>query len=143
MKIRQSVHAFVMSFCLGGALLVPGLVATAAQAGEADVVAATATKVSPNSYRFDVSVLHADSGWDHYANAWQVIDPDGKLLGERILAHPHENEQPFTRSQSGVEIPDNVNAVIIRARDLVHGFGGKELVVPLPQEIGQSTRSPN
>ena len=58
-----------------------------------------ATEVSDGVWRFDVTVRHNDEGWDHYADAWQVIDPgSGDILGERILAHPHDNEQPFTRS---------------------------------------------
>jgi hypothetical protein len=35
------------------------------------------------SYRFDVTVRHADTGWDHYADAWDILTPDGTLLGSR------------------------------------------------------------
>jgi len=55
------------------------------------------------------------------------------VLGVRELAHPHVNEQPFTRSLGGVEIPDGVQEVTIRARDSVHGYGGAELSVELPR----------
>jgi hypothetical protein len=53
-----------------------------------------------------------------------------------LLLHPHENEQPFTRSQSGVEIPDGVNQVRVRAHDLVDGYGGLEVVVDLTVSSG-------
>jgi len=33
----------------------------------------------------------------------------------------------------GVEIPDGVQEVTIRARDSVHGYGGAELSVELPR----------
>src|SRR6056297_2190336 len=57
------------------------------------------------SWRFSVTVRHADTGWDHYADLWQVVDlTTGDVLGERVLAHPHTQEQPFTRSLSRVEI---------------------------------------
>ena len=53
-------------------------------------------------------------------------------LGERVLAHPHENEQPFTRSLSGVVIPDGVDTVTIAARDSVLGFCGEVFVLEVP-----------
>jgi hypothetical protein len=114
---------FVMSACLA---------TSAAMAGEADVVKVKVAESAPGSFRFDVSVRHGDEGWDHYANAWQVLGPDGAVLGERVLLHPHETEQPFTRSLSGVAIPAGIKTVVIRARDSVHDFGGKEMSVDLP-----------
>ena len=96
-------------------------------AGEADVLAVKLTKLAGGVYRFDVTVAHADQGWDHYADRWQVLDLDGNLLGERILAHPHEREQPFIRSTT-VEVPARVARVRVRAHDKVHAFGGKEIV---------------
>ncbi len=59
-----------------------------------------------------------------YADAWRVVGPDGTVYGERILAHDHANEQPFTRSQSGITIPDDVETVTIEGRDLEFGWGG-------------------
>ena len=61
-------------------------------AGEADVVAAEAFSEGGGSYRFSVTVKHADEGWNHYADRWEVLTPDGKLLGVRTLYHPHVNE---------------------------------------------------
>lgn len=106
------------------------LAAPVALAGEADVVGVDMRPDGAGTYRFDVTVRHADTGWDHYANAWEVLTPDGKtVLGTRTLLHPHETEQPFTRSLSGVRIPAGVTEVIVRARDSVHGVGGKEMRV--------------
>ena len=100
-----------------------------AHAGEADIVDVKATQSSDGSWRFDVAVLHADAGWDHYADKWAVFAPDGTMLGERVLAHPHDNEQPFTRSQSGIVIPNDIKQVIVRAHDSVHEWGGKEMII--------------
>lgn len=61
-----------------------------------------------------VTVKHADTGWDHYANVWRVFGPDGALLAERVLLHPHETEQPFTRSTSLV-VPEGVGQVSVVA----------------------------
>ncbi len=108
------------------------LMPSLSKAGEADVVKVEVVPASGGTYSFHVTVAHDDTGWDHYADKWQVIGPDGALLGERVLLHPHVNEQPFTRSLSGVSIPDGVTAVTLRAGDSVHEFGGKEIEVNLP-----------
>jgi hypothetical protein len=106
-------------------------------AGEADVVDASVQRTAENTYAFSVTVRHADTGWEHYADRWQVLGPDGAVLGERILLHPHETEQPFTRELSGVVLPEGVDAVTIRAGDKVHGFGGAEMTLELPDAVGQ------
>lgn len=100
-------------------------------AGEADIVAAIHARAADGTYRFDVTVRHADAGWEHYADKWQVVGPDGTVLGERVLLHPHDTEQPFTRSQSGIAIPAGVGSVTIRAHDTQHGWGGADLTVKL------------
>lgn len=102
-----------------------------AAAGEADVVGVKATPGSNGTWRFDVTVRHDDAGWDHYVDAWDVVGPDGTVLGTRKLLHPHETEQPFTRSLTGVAIPTDVTTVTIRAHDSVHEYGGAEMTVEL------------
>ncbi len=104
-----------------------------ALAGEVDVIDAKVSRATDGSYRFDVTLRHADEGWEHYADAWEVLAPDGTVLGTRTLLHPHVDEQPFTRSLSGVRIPDGVDQVTIRAHDSVHEYGGEEMVVVIPR----------
>ncbi len=106
------------------------LAAPLARAGEADVLKVEA-RPEGGAWRFDVTVAHADTGWDHYADRWEVLAPDGTVLGTRVLLHPHENEQPFTRSLGGVEVPAAVTRVTVRAHDSVHGLGGREVTVEL------------
>jgi hypothetical protein len=115
-----------------GVILVAMLLAGGAVAGEADVVGVEVSRAG-DGYRFDVTVRHADTGWDHYADAWDVVAPDGSVLGTRTLLHPHENEQPFTRSLSGVVVPAGIAEVTVRAHDSVDGYGGVEMTVALPQ----------
>lgn len=122
--MRGTILAIVIALTL--------LPATTALAGKADVLKVNITQQG-DSYRFDVTVAHEDTGWDHYADAWEVVGPDGKVLGVRTLAHPHENEQPFTRSLGGVKIPAGVDAVTVRAHDKVHGWGGAEVTVKVPR----------
>ena len=104
---------------------------TGAFAGEADVVGVAFKKAGDGTYNFSVTVRHADEGWDHFANRWEVVHENGKILATRVLAHPHVDEQPFTRSMSGIEIPEGTVKVIVRANDSVHGLGGAEMTVDL------------
>ncbi|MBL4740043.1 MAG: hypothetical protein JKY12_03565 [Sneathiella sp.] len=101
-------------------------------AGKADVFEVKVVKTEADIYRFSVTVSHADEGWDHYADRWDVLDAKRNVLGTRVLMHPHENEQPFTRSMT-LSIPMHVKAVTIRARDKGHGYGGSEVRVVLPK----------
>jgi hypothetical protein len=109
------------------------LMYTSAFAGEADIIKVEIRQIGGDTYEFDVTVRHADEGWEHFANKWEVTAADGTVLGTRILAHPHVEEQPFSRSLSGVKIPENIAEVTVRAHDLVHGYGGKTVTVVLPR----------
>lgn len=113
--------------------LVMATAMTGAEAGNAAVVEARAERGSDGTYTFSATVRHADEGWNHYADAWEVVAPDGTVLGKRTLYHPHVQEQPFTRSLAGVRIPKHVDRVTIRAHDSVHGYGGETVVVEIPR----------
>ena len=109
----------------------------------ADVTYVRAVQATNGNWTFRVTVSHPDTGWDDYANGWDILLPDGTKLKvqesdefTRLLTHPHENEQPFTRSQSGIVIPEDVTQVIVRAHDIVDGFGGQEIVVDLEKDSG-------
>lgn len=101
-------------------------------AGEADILQVDASKSADGSYAFAVTLRHADEGWDHYADGWEILAPDGALLATRTLHHPHVHEQPFTRSLAGVELPAGVTSITIRGHDSVHGYGGKTVTLPVP-----------
>ena len=98
----------------------------------ADIREVKITKAADGSYSFEVTVVHADEGWQHYADKWDIVAPDGSLLGSRTLYHPHVNEHPFTRSLPKVEIPAGISQVTVLAHDSTHGYSGKELSVALP-----------
>ena len=112
-------------------------------AADADVIYVVATETAANVWSFSVTVAHPDTGWEDYADGWDVVLPDGTVLlpnssnsFTRLLLHPHENEQPFTRSQSNIQIPSDVTEVTVRAHDLVDGFGGEEVIVDLTAVSG-------
>jgi hypothetical protein len=115
-------------------LIIAGLLlaAATAYAGEAEVVKVEIIKTGSDTFGVDVTVRHADEGWKHYADKWEVVAPDGTVLATRILYHPHADEQPFTRSLSGVKIPVSIKEVTVRAHDSVHGYGGKTVKAALP-----------
>ena len=102
-----------------------------ALAGDADVLDATAEALGGGQWRISATVQHADTGWDHYANGFEIVGPDGEVLGTRVLYHPHVEEQPFTRSHT-LAIPEGITEITVRALDSVHGGeGGAEVTVPL------------
>jgi hypothetical protein len=92
-----------------------GFVSAIAHAGEADVIAATAKRNADGTYRIDATIKSRDTGWDYYAERFEVVTQDGKILATRVLLHPHEDEQPFTRELDNVKIPAGVTDIKVRA----------------------------
>ncbi len=102
-----------------------------ANAGDVRILAADFHKTGNNLWSVDVTLKHHDTGWDHYADNWRVVDDKGKILGDRVLYHPHVMEQPFTRSLNNVKILKDTQTVYIEAHDKVHGWTQKRLAVDL------------
>ena len=123
----MSIVRWLAAGCITAAM------AVTAVAGEADITRTEVVRTGPGVYRFSVSVLHQDEGWDHYADRWEVLAPDGRILATRTLYHPHVNEQPFTRNLGDVKIPSDIVQVTIRAHCSVHEYGGKSESLSLPQ----------
>jgi len=111
--------------------LITTLFAGVAMASDVEIVNVAASE-SGGAWRFDVTLRHDDTGWEHYADGWEVLASDGASLGMRVLVHPHVNEQPFTRSLGGVVIPEGITEVIIRARDNVDGWTAETYAFTLP-----------
>jgi hypothetical protein len=103
-------------------------------AGEVDVIAAEVRCSAERTCAFRATLRHDDTGWEHYADRWEVLAPDGEVLATRTLRHPHVDEQPFTRALHGVLLPAGLEAVRIRAHDRVHEYGGAEHELHLPPE---------
>ena len=96
-----------------------------------------AAQKTDGNWCFYTSVEHNDQSWAHYADGWEVLDLAGNQLSMRILNHPHDNEQPFTRSKCNIEIPAAVSQVVVRAKCNKHGFGGKPVIVDLNISKGE------
>ncbi len=93
----------------------------------AHVLATTFEKTADSTYTVTTTVRHNDTGWDNYADAFEVKGDDVDN-GLRVLTHPHETEQPFTRSQSGVVAS---GLVYVEAKDNVEGLGGSKIYLDL------------
>ena len=113
-------------------------------AANADVEFVRVVESSDGLWTFHVTVRHPDTGWEDYADGWDVVLPDGTVVKPdpnspftRLLTHPHETEQPFTRSLSGIEIPAGLTTVIVRARCTQHGLGTVVVEVDLTVESGE------
>ncbi len=87
-----------------------------------EVVRVEAAQDADGTWTFHVTISSPYDTPERYADAWRIEAPDGTVLGIRELAHDHQNEQPFTRSTSGVEIPEDLDEVVIRGRDQVSGW---------------------
>lgn len=117
---------------MGRLFLIFGFCAVASVvAADPPVIEAVEARREGDGWRFDVTIRHADSGWDHYADGWHVLGPDGQELGLRVLHHPHVEEQPFTRSLGGVVIPEGLDVVQIGARCSVDGWTAAPVTVSL------------
>jgi len=126
---KANVLAAYIFVALLGTLL--SALAVNAYAGEVDVVDVSIESQGDGKFVINATLLHADTGWDHYANRWDVLDENGQVIGVRELAHPHVNEQPFTRSLS-LSIPESVKTITVRANDSVHKLGGKTIDIAVP-----------
>ncbi len=129
------MRLFRLAHQLTAALLLVAV--TAAVAGEADVIDVKVRLTGTYVYGFDVTVRSKDSGWDYYAERFEVVAPDGTILGTRVLLHPHETEQPFTRELDNVRIAPAIPQVTVRAwmkrGAQLKAAGGATMQVKLPR----------
>jgi len=103
-------------------LILAPLVLTGPAMAETPVVTHASVRVTDGTATVSVTLSHPDTGWDHYADGWEVRDAAGHVLGYRKLLHPHVAEQSFTRSLGNVIIPDGTGRIYIRAHCLVDGW---------------------
>lgn len=98
-----------------------------------DVLAAELMETGGGTYSVYVTLSSPYDTPSRYADAWRVLSLEGRILGVRVLAHDHQNEQPFVRSLSDVIIPNDVTAVTVEGRDQISGWGGAKITVPVPR----------
>ncbi len=133
-KMRRSL---LQSIGLVGIVLVSlSGIPAAALASDVEIVHVSFLHSGGGNWSIDVTLRHADTGWEHYADAWRVVAGDAEVLGARTLYHPHVNEQPFTRSLGGVAIPARMTTIFVEAHDKVDGWSPQRVQVNLDMSKG-------
>ena len=110
-------HRIRVSTLLAGLLALAAI--NTANADNVNIVSAAFQRVDSNRWSVNVTLQHGDTGWDHYANNWRIVDNEGNVLGDRVLYHPHVEEQPFTRGLGAVAVPQGVTTIYVEAHDKV------------------------
>lgn len=85
---------------------------TGHSSGEDATVRAVSVTGVEGAFTFGVEIASPDSGCDHYADWWEVVDPDGRLMYRRVLLHSHVDEQPFTRTGGPVPVSPDQDLII-------------------------------
>ncbi len=98
-----------------------------------DVLGVVLESDSNGGWSLEVTLSAEYDSPERYADGWRVLDADGNVLGEHSLGHDHAHEQPVTRTQSDLEIPEGVDVVTVQGRDTENGFGGATLEVKVPR----------
>lgn len=126
-----AVVGFVLAGCGGGT---SGSEGSAEQDDQRhpDVEEVEIESGSGGAYDLTVTISSPYDTPERYADGWRVLGPDGTVYGEHGLGHDHQNEQPFTRTQSGMEIPEDVDEVEVEGRDSEHGYGGGTETAEVP-----------
>ncbi len=96
-----------------------------------DVREAELESSGDDTWTLSVTISSPYDSPERYADGWRVLAPNGDVLGKHELMHDHADEQPFTRSQSGLEIPQDVQEITVEGRDLENGYGGETVTIPV------------
>jgi hypothetical protein len=122
---------------LAALIAVPAVFAAAPLAAHSGKILSAKVSAYPTGgYRIAVTIAHGDTGWLHYINGFEVHAPDGRLLNRRVLYHPHETEQPFTRSSDKFTVPAGIKTVVIRITHLTKADNNaKPVVTMLPVKL--------
>jgi hypothetical protein len=111
-------------------------------AGDVEIMRVVLTQQS-GSWTANVTLKHADAGWDHYADAWRLVDDKGNEIAKRTLYHPHVEEQPFTRSLSDFYIPQDKKIIFVEAHDKVHGWSPNRVQIDMSRASGDKYQIQN
>ena len=130
---RNQLLIVMAAFLIAAFLMAAG--SAAPLEGSPTEVVKAVFREAGGSWQVSVTLRHADAGWEHYTNLWVVETLAGAELGRRVLFHPHDNEQPFTRSET-VRIPPGMQKVRIRAGDNVNGLNSNVVEVDLTRGKG-------
>lgn len=113
----------------------------AAVAGEADVIA-VAVERDPGTedvFNFRVTILSNDIDENYRAEAFEILAPDGRVLGRQEVTYTQgeqpftQGEQPFTREIENLKIPLGIDRVTVRVFHKPRGYDGQAVTIRLPR----------
>lgn len=108
---------------------------TSVDANDVEIVKVVLTSHN-GIWNAEVTLKHDDTGWEHYADAWRLVDQNGNEIARRTLHHPHVNEQPFTRTLNHISIAAKDKIIFIMAHDKKHGWSSNRVRVDLRKKSG-------
>lgn len=88
----------------------------------ADVISVS-VRGEPDAYEFLVGVRSPNRGCARYADWWEVLSEDGRLLYRRLLTHERIDNQVFVDAGGPVRIMSDT-VVWVRAHMSDNGYGG-------------------
>ncbi|MDN5813746.1 MAG: hypothetical protein L0H40_12015, partial [Micrococcaceae bacterium] len=94
------------------------------------IVDASATQGGDGTWTFEMTLSSPYDSPERHADGWRVTAGD-QVFGEMTLTYNHAAQQHFTRTQTRVQIPNDVSTVTVQGRDLENGYGGSTLEVGL------------
>lgn len=97
------------------------------------IIAAALTPNSDGTWSMAVTLSSTYDTPERYADGWRVLDEQGNIIGDRPLGHDHQGEQPFTRSTSGIVIPEGTSTLTIEARDQQYGWSPDTFTIEVPE----------
>jgi hypothetical protein len=108
--------------------LATGLMSRKAEraAGATADVVSVEVRGAAGAYEFSVGIRSDDRGCQQYADWWEVVSDDGRLLYRRVMEHSHVGEQPFVRAGGPVAIGADT-VLWIRAHLNNAGYDGAAL----------------
>jgi hypothetical protein len=132
--VRASLALLAIMAITGCSWLFSGAVETTPGGPDAypDVIAVELRPTGERRFDVAVTISSPYDSPERYADGWRVLDPEGNVLGTHTLLHDHAAEQPFTRTQPGLEVPEGVTQVTVQGRDQANGFGGATVTVDVP-----------
>ena len=62
-------------------------------ADNVSILAAEFQRRNTDVWTVRVALKHADTGWDHYADNWRVVDSNGKVLSDIVAGAASDNRE--------------------------------------------------
>lgn len=124
----------VLLVLFAGLMTVPGSVL----AGKPQVVWVELNQEARH-WRITGTLSHDDAGDYHFMDRWQVLTPDGDVLGEEAFITPRVQAPERITTLRDIRLPQGTREIRVRVHDTLHGWG-PTLRIPLNERRGEHHR---